>query len=114
MKKTNTVFLFTRNGMGEGPAELQSLLASKFLALTIESQEIPGKILFYTDGVRLACKGSTVIDLLKKLNMLGSELVLCKTCLDYLHLTDTVEVGIVGGMPDIIEALNRADKVVSL
>lgn len=42
------------------------------------------------------------------------ELILCQTCLDHYNLADHVAVGIVGGMPDIIEAIQQADKVISL
>ncbi len=112
--KQDYIVLFTRNGMGDGPADLQKTLAVKFLGLTLESGQLPAKILFYTDGVRLACEGSPVLDLLAKYEAQGVELVLCKTCLDYFNLTGQVKIGIVGGMPDIIEALQAAPKVVSL
>ncbi|HZU87433.1 MAG TPA: DsrE family protein [Anaerolineaceae bacterium] len=112
--KSDTVLLFTRNGMGQGPQELQLLLVGKYLALTLESGEFPAKVLFYTDGVKLACQGSPVIEALKKLEALGCELVLCKTCLDTYAMTDQVQVGIVGGMGDILEALQKAAKVISL
>lgn len=110
----NTVYLFTRNGLGHAPAELQSVLVVKFLTLTLESRELPAKILFYTEGVRLACAGSPVVDLLRQFEEQGVELVLCKTCLDFFGLVDAVQVGIVGGMGDILEALQKAEKVVSL
>jgi hypothetical protein len=38
----------------------------------------------------------------------------CSTCLNYFGLTDKVEIGIVGGMGDIIEAQRRAEKIISL
>ncbi len=109
-----TVLLFTRAGLGEAPADLQGKLAQKFLTLILESGLLPAKILFYTDGVRLACSGSPVLDPLKQLEGKGVELVLCKTCLDYFGLGEQVETGIVGGMPDIIEAMAKAEKVISL
>ncbi len=109
-----TVLLFTRAGLGEAPADLQGKLAQKFLTLILESDLLPAKILFYTDGVRLACSGSPVLYQLKQLEAKGVELVLCKTCLDYFGLSEQVETGIVGGMPDIIEAMSQADKVISL
>ncbi len=109
-----TVLLFTRFGMGDAPADLQGKLAQKFLTLILESDLLPAKILFYTDGVKLACSGSPVIDQLKQLESRGIELVLCKTCLDYFGLGTQVEAGIVGGMPDIIEAMAKAEKVISL
>lgn len=46
--------------------------------------------------------------------MKGVRLIICSTCLNYLNLTDKVQVGIVGGMTDIIEAQRRADKVITL
>ena len=109
-----TILVFTRNGLGDAPAELQQKLAVKFLQLNLEANTVPAKILFYTDGVRLACEGSSVINELKAMKDRGVELILCSTCLDYFELRDQVQVGIVGGMPDIIEALNAAEKVISL
>ena len=48
---SQTVLLFTRNGLGDAPADLQGKLAQKFLTLINESGMLPAKILFYTDGV---------------------------------------------------------------
>jgi intracellular sulfur oxidation DsrE/DsrF family protein len=110
----NTVLLFTRFGLGHAPEELQNKLVGKFLSLLIESGDLPAKIVFYTDGVKLTCSGSPVIEQLKQLEASGVELVICSTCLEYFSLRDQVQVGIVGGMPDILEALQKAPKVVSL
>ena len=96
------------------PAELQQKLAAKFLQLNLEANMLPAKILFYTDGVKLACEGSPVIDTLRTMNDRGVELILCSTCLDFYGLREKVAVGIVGGMPDIIEAMSAAGKVISL
>ncbi len=109
-----TVLLFTRYGLGEAQEHLQVKLAQKFLSLINEAGTLPAKILFYTDGVKLCCAGSPVIDQLKQLEAGGVELILCSTCLDYFGLRDQVETGIVGGMPDIIEAMEKAGKVISL
>ena len=109
-----TILVFTRNGLGEAPAELQQKLVAKFLQLNLEVNQLPAKILFYTDGVKLACEGSPVVDELKAMKDRGVELILCSTCLDYFGLRDKVRVGIVGGMPDIIEAMSEAAKVISL
>ncbi len=109
-----TVLVFTRFGMGEAPAELQQLLSGKFLALLNDAALRPSQILFYTDGVKLACDGSPVLELLRAMQARGVELILCQTCLDYFGLREKVAVGIIGGMPDIIEALAKAEKVISL
>jgi hypothetical protein len=109
-----TVLVFTRNGLGDAPADLQQKLAVKYLQLSLDANTLPAKMLFYTDGVKLACEGSPVVDELKALRDRGVELILCSTCLDYFGLRDKVQAGIVGGMPDIIEALGAAGKVISL
>jgi intracellular sulfur oxidation DsrE/DsrF family protein len=108
------VVLFTRNGMGEGPAELQQILTEKYLTLTLESNDLPERIVFFTEGVNLVCEGSRVLPQLKEFESRGVNLLICKTCIDTLGVTDKVCVGIVGGMPDILETLQKAEKVVSL
>lgn len=110
----NTVYLFTRNGLGHAPETLQLSLVKKFLALLLESGDLPARILFYTDGVRLACQGSPVLTELQQLEASGVELILCKTCLDTFGLTGQVCAGIIGGMGDILETLLKSPKVVSL
>jgi len=110
----HTVLVFTRNGLGHAPQDLQHTVAVKFLQLTLDANTLPAKILFYTDGVKLACEGSPVIDQLRAMSERGVELIVCSTCLDYFGLRAQVAVGIVGGMPDIIEAMNMAEKVISL
>jgi sulfur relay (sulfurtransferase) complex TusBCD TusD component (DsrE family) len=71
-------------------------------------------LLFYTDGVKLTCDGSPVLDALRALETAGVHLKICRTCVDYFGLKDAVRVGVVGGMPDILDAMERADKVVTL
>ena len=110
----STILLFTRNGMGDGTSDLQQLLAEKYLSLTLQSNVLPDRIIMYTEGVLLACEGSRVIPLLKDLESRGVRILICKTCLDRLEVADCVKVGIVGGMPDILESIQQAEKVVSL
>jgi sulfur relay (sulfurtransferase) complex TusBCD TusD component (DsrE family) len=110
----NTILVFTRYGLGDAPSELQQRLAGKFLSLIDTEATLPAKILFYTEGVKLACEGSPLVDQLRALRARGVELILCSTCLDYYGLTDRIAVGIVGGMPDIIEAMHMVNKVISL
>ena len=109
-----TVLLFTRNGLGEAPEGLQQTLAVKYLSLLAQEEEKPSQILFYTEGVKLVCEGSLVIGWLRQLEEAGVELIVCSTCLEYFGLSDQVQVGKVGGMPGILEALQKADKVISL
>jgi hypothetical protein len=112
--ESETVILVTRNGLGEAEPALQQKLASTYFKLLDENNILPAAICFYTDGVRLAIAGSPVLDALKSLEAKGVRLVLCSTCLGYFNLNDQVRVGIVGGMTDILEAMRRAEKVISI
>lgn len=109
-----TAFLFPHYGLGDAPGELQTKLAGVMLTLLNQSDELPARLLFYTEGVRLVCEGSPVLEQLKALQAKGVELIICQTCLNYLGLADQVRVGVVGGMPDILQTLLQADKVVTV
>jgi intracellular sulfur oxidation DsrE/DsrF family protein len=109
-----TVLLFTHFGVGDGPADLQQKLAVKFLTLLGDTDPLPSQICFYKEGVKLVCLGSPALDPLRALEKKGVELIVCSTCLDYFGLTERREIGIVGGMPDILEAISRAGKLASI
>ena len=113
--QSDTLVSFTRFGMGETDDDaLRLKLAGVWLTVCLENGKLPGAISFYTDGVRLACEGSPVLEQLAALEEKGVHLILCKTCVDAFGLADKVRVGTVGGMGDIIAAQSTATKVVSL
>ncbi len=114
LSASNTVILVTRNGMGDSDTRFQQSLIMKYFSLLNENEILPAVICFYTEGVKLAVTGSIVLDQLKELERKGVHLILCGTCLAFYELTDQVQVGIVGGMTDIIEAQFRASKVISI
>lgn len=109
-----TMYTFTRNGLGDAPEGLRQALAVKFLSLLAQEEQLPAAILFYTEGVKLVVEGSPVINWLEMLQGKGVELIICSTCLEYFGLKDQVRVGRMAGMPDIIAAMQNADKVVPL
>ncbi|PKO14118.1 MAG: sulfurtransferase-like selenium metabolism protein YedF [Chloroflexi bacterium HGW-Chloroflexi-10] len=111
---SETVLLITRNGMGDAEPALQQKLITTYFKLLDENNQLPGVICFYANGVHLVVTGSPVLDSFKSLEAKGVHIVLCSTCLNYYNLADQVQVGIVGGMTDIIEAQRRAGKVITL
>jgi intracellular sulfur oxidation DsrE/DsrF family protein len=94
--------------------KLPQLLAAKFLRLVREMDPLPRVICFYTDGVRLACAGSPVLEELRELDERGVELIVCTTCLESFALKDQLEVGIPGSMADILTAMWQAEKVIAV
>jgi intracellular sulfur oxidation DsrE/DsrF family protein len=111
---SDTVILVTRNGMGDAEPALQQKLIATYFKLLDENNILPAAICFYANGVKLVVEGSPVLASLQSLEAKGVRLVLCSTCLDYYSLADKVQVGIVGGMTDIIEAQRLAGKVISI
>ena len=110
----DTVILITRDGMGSGDIALQQKLLDTYLRLLIENKSLPAAICFYTEGVNLVVEGSTLLERLTQIEKSGVRLIVCSTCLQYYGLSDRVRVGIVGGMPDILEAQIKASKVITL
>lgn len=111
---SSTVILVTNDGMGKGDIKLQHKLAGTYFRLLSENDLLPAIICFYTDGVKLVCEGSPVLDVLRDLEEKEVRLVVCSTCLNHYGLVDQVAIGIVGGMTDIIDAQWRAEKVITL
>ncbi len=110
----DAVIVINRHGMGSADLELQQKLLDTYLKLLLENSTLPAVICFYTDGVKLVTEGSYLLERLKQLEGRGVRLIACSTCLGYFGLMEKVRVGIVGGMPDIIEAQARASKVITL
>ncbi|MCQ3939451.1 MAG: hypothetical protein DPW18_20760 [Chloroflexi bacterium] len=89
-------------------------LIQKYFSLLLENGELPAAICFYTEGVRLVTGASPILDQLRQLEAQGVRLIVCSTCLETMALTGQAQAGIVGGMTDILEAQNRADKVITI
>jgi sulfur relay (sulfurtransferase) complex TusBCD TusD component (DsrE family) len=100
--------------MGQAEGELPLTLIAKYLSLVADQEPLPAAICLYTEGVKLAVKGSPVVAQLRALEEQGVRLILCKTCLDSFGLTGDVEVGEVAGMPEIIDAQWAAERVITL
>ena len=113
----NTIILITKEGMGytrRDDSALQLKLLETYLYLLQENDTLPAVICFYADGVKLLVEGSYLLENLTHLEQKGVRLIACSTCLNYFGLMDKLRVGVVGGMPDIIEAQIKADKVITL
>lgn len=113
-EQPSTLIMLTHDGMGSGDALLQRKLIAKYLQILLDDGKLPGAIAFFTNGVKLVCDGSPVLDQFRALEAKGVNLIVCKTCLDHYGLLEQARVGLIGGMGDIIEAQWRAEKVITL
>jgi selenium metabolism protein YedF len=110
----DSIILVTNNGMGKADLALQHKLIAKYFELLMQNASLPSAICFYTEGVKLTVKDSPVLEQLKALEAKGVRLIICSTCLDFYGLSGQIQVGIVGGMSDIIEAQTKASKVITI
>jgi selenium metabolism protein YedF len=106
------VVQITASTMGSGDDELGALLLRSFLKTQAELEPKPDAILFYNDGVKLCCEGSTLLDDLCRLEAAGVEIIACGTCLNFFELADQLRVGRVTDMLEIAGRLADARSIV--
>ncbi len=111
------VVLIKQAGLGSVPereAEFGVQMLDSFLH-SLESEEVkPAAICLYTDGVRMACKGSGALLGLKLLAGLGVPVICCGTCLDRFGLREQLEVGEIGTMKQIVRLMMGAHHVITV
>ncbi len=101
----NYVVTITSDIMGSGDEALGRILIQAFLKTLPQTSFLPRAVVFYNRGVFLAAEGSEVLEPLKTLSERGVEIIACGTCLDYFGLKESLAVGRVGNMLEIIELL---------
>ncbi len=106
--------VFNHQGMGQADPELTKKLAVSYLNMLDLDDRLPQTICFYAEGVKLAVKGSPVLEELQSLADKGVKLIVCTTCLNFFELLADLAVGEAGGMKDIVEAQWVAEKVITL
>ena len=101
--------------VGAGDYELGYNLMKMALYTLAQGDSVPAYVLFMNDGVKLpAGEEQQVIDSLMTLLEKGSIILVCGTCLNYYGIADRLKVGTVSNMYDIMSAMQRADKVITL
>jgi sulfur relay (sulfurtransferase) complex TusBCD TusD component (DsrE family) len=114
---SKTVILVTRQGLGSTAPEDADFgleMLDKFFHTLERQPEKPHAICFYTDGVNLLAEGSSIVLGLKLLETLGVRIVVCQSCLNHYGLQDRLAVGTIGGIPDIVQLMWEADKVITV
>lgn len=107
------IYLITQDTMGHGSTELGAVLIKSFMTTLLEVKPAPDAILMLNSGVKLAVKGSPVLDQLAALADRGVTILSCGTCLDYFGLKAELAVGEVTNMYTIVEMIS-SNKTVTL
>jgi len=108
----NVVVLLSSDSFGRGEEALGRILIRAFIKTLKELDPRPGAVIFANSGVRLTTEGSELLDDLRFLESQGVRVLSCGTCLDYYKLSDSLAVGVVSNMYEIVSALAGADRVV--
>ncbi len=110
----NQTVVFLKSAvLGEGSEALGRVLMKSFLYTLRESSEGIGTVICLNSAVYLTCEGSEVLEHLEFLENEGVEILSCGTCLDYYNLKNSLKVGSISNMYNILEVLQRAAKVLT-
>jgi selenium metabolism protein YedF len=109
-----TVVFVADQGLGRSDPALGDILMRAFMATIADLPRPPETIALMQGGVRLACEGSAVLDSLRALQAVGTEILVCGTCLDFFGLMGKLQAGRVSNMAEIVDALMAVGRVIPL
>ncbi|MEW6727632.1 MAG: sulfurtransferase-like selenium metabolism protein YedF [Bacillota bacterium] len=108
------VYLVTSNVLGQGPQDLgQVLMKSVFVSLN-SIDTVPDALIFLNSGVYLCVEGSPVLEQVRALEVKGTAILVCGTCLDYYGVKDRLAAGRITNMLEVQETLVKASPPITL
>ncbi|HAS73520.1 MAG TPA: sulfurtransferase-like selenium metabolism protein YedF [Clostridiales bacterium UBA8960] len=110
----NLVILVGSDVMGEGDRTLGEVLIKSYFYALSETEPYPKAILFINSGVKLTTSHPQIIEYLKKLMDMGTEIHSCGTCLDYYKIKEMLQVGGISNMYTIVELMNEANNTIRI
>jgi selenium metabolism protein YedF len=105
--------LITCATLGRNDQELGEVLMKSFLG-TLAQTDAPAAVALMNEGVKLAIYDSSSCDHLKNLEKKGVRVLVCGTCVNHFQLADRIGAGSISNMFEILESLNKADKILTL
>lgn len=108
------VVVLSCDTMGRGEEVLGGVLMKSFLHTLTQTTPMPDIMILFNTGVRLAVKGSEVLDDLDALMKAGVKILACGTCLNYLSLKEKLAIGEVSNMYDIAQTMLTAGRIVQV
>lgn len=112
VRKKGMLVVLSANVMGGGDEKLGKALMKAFVFALTRQDQLPETILCYNSGAYLTCAGADTLEDLKSLEAEGVTILTCGTCLDFYGIKDTLAVGSVTNMYDIVERMEAAKTIV--
>ncbi len=99
--------------LGRGDDELGARLMGSFLRTLVSVEPKPDTMVFYNGAVQLLGRDSPHLEALRALDDAGVDMLACVTCLEHYALVDSMALGFVSSMRDILQVTLRAGKVIT-
>lgn len=106
--------LITSAYMGHGDDGLGDMLMFNFLKTLKEMGPELWRVAFVNSGVSFTAAGSEAVPILQELADAGVQIAACGACLAYFHILDTMQVGVVTNMLEIVTGMKEADSVITV
>lgn len=111
--KKGTVIVIHSNALGRGDDKLGTVLMKNYIYALTKSDSYPETILFYNSGVFLTTKDSDSLQDIIDLSTSGVEILSCGACLNHYQLSESLQVGNVTNMYEIVEKMMNATTVIT-
>ncbi len=114
VKAEGTTYLILSDELGKGDPELGRILMKGFLYTLTQTSPLPDKLILLNSAVRLSTVNDETVDHLKVLENSNVEIYSCGTCLNFYNLADSLRVGVIGNMYDVVEAISQKENKISV
>ena len=104
--------VFSSDKMGEGDEELGKNLMKSFVFALSNVDPLPTAMVFYNRGAFLTSEDSPVLADLKNLEKAGVKIMTCGLCADYYKIKETLGVGVISNMYEIVETQMESQKII--
>ncbi len=109
----NIVFIGS-DKIGNGDPKLGQVLMKNFIFTLIESDKSPDAIYCVNNGVKLTIDGSEVLEPLAELADRGVDIASCGLCLEFFGVKESLAVGRISNMLELVNALQGAGNIIHL
>jgi selenium metabolism protein YedF len=106
------IIVFNSDKMGEGDEDLGRLLIANFIKAIKDLDILPGKMIFYNNGVKLGSIDSPVYEHLKEIEKMGVGMLFCATCARYYSLEEKIKFGTMSNMFEIAQVMASAGNII--
>ena len=100
------------DSMGRGAPALGEILVKGFLYTLSQLEQVPRALLLFNSGAKLAARGANTVPDITALSERGTRVLVCGTCVNYYELE--LGVGEIANMYELVEEMQRAERVVTL